>query len=382
MRIKFFLTLFLFTLYQLVLSYLLRPFLGSQQLDSVSLAHLLSYYKMYFDIICIVALIYFAIPLFKEKKRGIAIVAICLSLFFFIFLNFIFVAANIFHQPKNLLFADVNKNKVDKNEMIVGIEFHGKSKAYPVPFIDYHHQIIDSLDGQKYIATYCGLCRTGRFFLPYINGKYTTFRLVGINHNNAMLEDDLTKSWWSQESGTCIAGQLKGTMLEEMTVHNMTLQKWIELYPNTEIMQPDPAYAHRYPYHDYYGENIENPNMPSSGGTWSAHSFVIGISKGGVSKAIEWNNLLKNKIIKDNIAGIPYILALANDNKSFVAFENNLEANIELRNDTLFFNNVPHNFAGINLLTGKKELLSIKAYREFWFSWKNAHPNTIQYQPK
>jgi hypothetical protein len=43
---------------------------------------------------------------------------------------------------------------------------------------------------------------------------------------------------------------------------------------------------------------------------------------------------------------------------------------------------VPHNFAGINLLTGKKELLSIKAYREFWFSWKNAHPNTIQYQPK
>jgi hypothetical protein len=170
-------------------------------------------------------------------------------------------------------------------------------------------------------------------------------------------------------------------VLEEMTVHNMTLQKWIELYPNTEIMQPDPAYAHRYPYHDYYVENIENPNMPSSGGTWSAHSFVIGISKGGVSRAIEWNNLLKNKIIKDNIARIPYILALANDNKSFVAFENNLEANIELRNDTLFFNNVPHNFAGVNLLTEKKELISMKAYREFWFSWKNAHPNTIQFHP-
>ncbi len=381
MRIKFFLTLFLFTLYQLVLSYLLRPFLGSQNLDSVTFAHALTYYKIYFDIICAIALFYCAIPVFKEKKRILPASMLFFSLFLYVFLNFIFVASNIFHQPENLIFADTLKNKVDKHEMIVGIEFHGKSKAYPVPFIDYHHQIIDSLDGQKYIATYCGLCRTGRFFLPYINGKYTTFRLVGINHNNAMLEDDLTKSWWSQESGTCIAGKLKGTVLEEMTVHNMTLQKWIELYPNTEIMQPDPAYAHRYPYHDYYVENIENPNMPSSGGTWSAHSFVIGISKGGVSKAIEWNNLLKNKIIKDNIAGIPYILALANDNKSFVAFENNLEANIELRNDTLFFNNVPHNFAGVNLLTEKKELISMKAYREFWFSWKNAHPNTIQFHP-
>ena len=381
MKSKFFLTLFIFTLYQFVLSYLLRPFLGSQELDSANFAQLLSNYKIYFDIICIVTLIYFSIPVFKEKKRSIAIVALCISLFFYIFLNFIFVASNIFHQPKNLLFADVNKNKVDKNEMIVGIEFHGKSKAYPVPFIDYHHQIIDSLDGQKIIATYCGLCRTGRFYLPYINGIYTTFRLVGINHNNALLEDDLTKSWWSQESGTCIAGKLKGKVLEEITVQNMTLQKWVELYPNTEIMQPDPSYAHRYPYRDYYVENMENPSMLIAGGNWSAHSFVIGISKAEASKAIEWNNLQKNKIIKDKIAETHYVLALSNDNKSFVAFENNLEANIELRNDTLFFNNVPHNFAGVNLLTGKKELISMKAYREFWFSWKNAHPNTIQLHP-
>jgi hypothetical protein len=48
------------------------------------------------------------------------------------------------------------------------------------------------------MVTYCTVCRTGRVYGPIINGKKETFRLVGMDHFNAMLEDATTKSWWQQ----------------------------------------------------------------------------------------------------------------------------------------------------------------------------------------
>lgn len=59
------------------------------------------------------------------------------------------------------------------------------------------------------MVTYCTVCRTGRVYSPMVNGKLETFRLVGMDHFNAMFEDASTKSWWRQSNGDCIAGPLK-----------------------------------------------------------------------------------------------------------------------------------------------------------------------------
>ena len=42
------------------------------------------------------------------------------------------------------------------------------------------------------MVTYCTVCRTGRVFSPIVEGQPETFRLVGMDHFNAMFEDEGT----------------------------------------------------------------------------------------------------------------------------------------------------------------------------------------------
>jgi hypothetical protein len=293
------------------------------------------------------------------------------------YFNFIFTAENKFRIPQQLILEPASTNRVDKSMLIVGIELNGESKAYPIDFIRYHHRIIDSIGGQVVFVTYCGLCRTGRVFEPFINGEYATFRLVGINHHNAMFEDKQTKSWWSQETGKCIVGKLKGKRLTEIQSQNMTLQRWIELFPATKIMQPDPMRVKYGNVNDFL-ENSENPRKPQKGGTWSAHSYVIGISTNNHAIAYEWNYLVEKRIINGRISDTNFTLIVSTDNKSFAAFEIPADITCDFKNDTLFLNEIPYNMAGINLNTSKIELKKVNAYREYWFSWLYAHPNTTK----
>ncbi|MFX5562960.1 DUF3179 domain-containing (seleno)protein, partial [Acinetobacter baumannii] len=64
--------------------------------------------------------------------------------------------------------------------------------AYPIQFIGYHHQVVDTVGGEPIIATYCTVCRTGRIFSSTVDGVPEKFRLVGMDHFNAMFEDART----------------------------------------------------------------------------------------------------------------------------------------------------------------------------------------------
>lgn len=91
-----------------------------------------------------------------------------------------------------------------------------EASAYPIQFIGYHHQVRDTVGGQPVMVTYCTVCRTGRVFLPKVQGAAETFRLVGIDHFNAMLEDARTGTWWRQATGEAVGGPLRGEVLPEI----------------------------------------------------------------------------------------------------------------------------------------------------------------------
>ncbi len=352
---------------------------GSQDLNSLAISHTMNYYKTFFEIFILLLVSYPAIRMYQAGEKLFPTIFIVLSLLTYILLNFKFTAEYRFRQPKNLVFQLPAANAVEKSMQIIGVEINGKTKAYPVSFVRYHHQIVDSIYGKIIIVTYCGLCRTGRVYEPYVNNEYETFRLVGINHNNAMFEDKRTKSWWSQETGVCIAGELKGKRLKEVDCNNMILQKWMELYPETGIMQPDPLFIRRYLKENDFTPNAENPVNPQKGGTWLARTFIIGISVNSFERAYEWNYLVKARIIRDKIGGADIILVNSIDNKSFAAFEVPNNSSVMLRNDTIVLNNKYFNFTGRNLASDQMEMKKIRAYKEYWFSWLFAHPNTSKY---
>ena len=142
--------------------------------------------------------------------------------------------------------ASVLENKVPLKQLVIGLSLGNDARAYPIEIIGYHHQVRDSIGRYPTMVTYCTVCRTGRVFSPRVGSELETFRLVGMDHFNAMFEDSKTGSWWRQASGESIAGPLKGWKLTEFNSQQMSLESWIKMHPNTLILQPDAKFKEEY----------------------------------------------------------------------------------------------------------------------------------------
>ena len=171
------------------------------------------------------------------KRKWVPAIPILLVGLIIYLVNFKMAADHMFYQPTQLTLASVAYNKVDSNRLVIGIVNNGEAKAYPIQYIGYHHQVQDVVGGKAVIVTYRTVCRTGRVFEPLVDGKPETFRLVGMDHFNAMLEDATTKSWWRQATGVAITGKLKGKHLPEVMSTQTSLANWLRLNPNSLVMQ-------------------------------------------------------------------------------------------------------------------------------------------------
>lgn len=232
----------------------------------------------------------------------------------------------MFRQPETKLFADINTNKIDGKNLIIGTEINGEAKAYPIELIGYHHQVIDTVGGTPVMVTYCTVCRTGRIFDPVINNKKEEFRLVGMDYFNAMFEDATTKSWWRQATGECVAGEKKGEFLKEIQSEQMSLNAWMKKYPHTKILQPDPAFAEQYTFLEKYDEGlVTDPLERTNWNSWQLKSWVVGVKTSDGEKAYDWNDLQNERLINDTIKNIPVLIVLEEDTASFHVFNRTID---------------------------------------------------------
>src|SRR5690349_5076946 len=131
-----------------------------------------------------------AVKTFQTTKYKWIPAVACLPVLAIIYMfNFKMVADHMFLQPSKVTFQAQPGNLLKDSSIIVGVEINGNVKAYPIRFIAYHHQVQDTVGGKPLIVTYCNVCRTGRVFEPIVKGKHEKFRLVGMDHFNAMFED-------------------------------------------------------------------------------------------------------------------------------------------------------------------------------------------------
>jgi len=245
MRKLFWLGIIGLILFEIANVYFIMPMPGSQESNSISLAYFLYEWRWVFRIVFGLLLI---IGLLKSswKRKWVPFIPIALVLVVVYMTNFVMAADHMFYQPQKYLLADAAHNKIDSARLVLGVVQNNEAKAYPIQLIGYHHQVQDTIGGKPMLITYCTVCRTGRVYEPLVNGKQEKFRLVGMDHFNAMLEDITTKSWWRQASGEAITGKLKGQKLPEILSTQTTLSEWLKLYPSSFIMQPDPSFVSSY----------------------------------------------------------------------------------------------------------------------------------------
>jgi hypothetical protein len=370
-------------LFEILNVYFIMPMPGSQRMNSLDLAYFLYSYRWPFRVAFGLMAIVGGLSTFKTSKRKwIPALVVVFALVVIYMFNFKMVADQMFKQPVNLVFKPQVGNSLKDSTVVVGVEFNGEVKAYPIRFIGYHHQVQDVVGGKPMIITYCTVCRTGRVFEPVVKGQPEKFRLVGMDHFNAMFEDETTKSWWRQVNGEAVTGALKGETLPEIESFQMSIGQLFKLYPNAVVMQADEVAfkAVKYDSLGRYERGKSKSDLTRTDSlSWKDKSWVIGIEINGASKAYDWIEAKSTKVINDKIGNTPVVIAISADEQSFVAFQRPADTlQFSIRNDSLISGSSAYSFGG----EGKNSdgLIRIKAYQEFWHSWRTFHPKTEQYK--
>jgi hypothetical protein len=372
--------------------YFIMPFPGSQQANTINIAYFID---RNIWLIRLIAILLIAVPLYEVFTKSkwwlkilLGFIVILYAGIFFLF-NFKFLAEKMFYQPKHKNLVTLGNNKVDLGQLVVGVAENGEARAYPIEIIGYHHQVQDTIAGRPIIVTYCTVCRTGRIYSPMINGKKENFRLVGMDHFNAMFEDNTTKSWWMQATGEAVAGKLKGSALTELPSQQMTLAAWLRKYPQSKILQPDSVFNDHYKDLEGFDKGtIESSLEKRDSASWQMKSWVIGVATTGYAKAYDWNELVNKKMIQDSLPNLPVLIWLEQDTASFHVWSRNINGQVlhfikGANNDLLDVNtHSVWNDDGVCVqgnLTGQ-QLRPVQASQEFWHSWQTFHPGT-KYSP-
>jgi Protein of unknown function (DUF3179) len=366
-------------LFEIANVYFIMPMPGSQRMNSIDLAYFLYEWRWAFRIVFGLMI---AVGLFRSrwKRKWLLVVPILLVIAVIYMANFKMAADAMFQQPKQFVLAASSTNKVDSNRLVIGVNINGAAKAYPIQFLGYHHHIQDTVGGKAVLVTYCTVCRTGRVFEPIVNGKKESFRLVGMDHFNAMLEDATTKSWWRQVTGEAVAGKLKGQHLPEVFSTQTSLGEWLTLHPNSLIMQADNAFIQSYTKTTKYEDGTSRDDLTGTDSlSWKDKSWVIGVKIGDQRKAYDWIQLKKERIIHDKTGDTSLLIVVAPGDKSFFAFERPADdARFSLSHDTLLYNSRHFRIDGMGIDTSYS-LKPLPAYQEFWYSWRTFNPGTQKY---
>ncbi|WP_460673309.1 DUF3179 domain-containing (seleno)protein [Larkinella ripae] len=372
--------------------YFIMPMPGSQEAETISFAYWIHQNVWFIRAIGWLLLLAPTFRLLTDPKRRwnkLTVLGLLIGygMIYYQF-NFRLLAEKMFYQPEKTVMLNLKSSKVPTDKVVLGLVVNGQARAYPIQFIGYHHQVRDTVGGKPVMITYCTVCRTGRVFEPLVENRPEAFRLVGMDHYNAMFEDRTTGSWWRQVSGEAIIGPLKGHILPSLPVEQMTLRAWAEQHPETLVLQPDTTFKKPYEKMATYERGKNKGSLTRRDSlAWQPKSWVVGVEHNKTARAYDWNQLQKQKITNDTLAGTPLMLMVAADSASFHVWNRTVDGK------TLSFAaGAPDTFRdretgsvwsrqGVCIegpLKGKR-LAVIPASQEYLHSWETFHAGTSRY---
>lgn len=250
------------------------------------------------------------------------------------------------------------------------------------------------------------------------------FYLAGINNQNFLMRDKETGTWWQQITGKAIYGPLKGASLELISSDELTFGEWKSEVADGRVLAPVPKYLKKYDS-NWEPEVAKLPVVISYPGTeLKSRDVIVGLEIDGTSRAYPWESLVKQSPVVDHVHGTPLLLAVGPDGKSFRAFVSRIDgkdAEFFLKGEDQEDNSkapppassasstnsgisstappkkteIPKSWILLDTTTGSewnfqgcaisgtaqgKCLDRISALKDYWFDWRNYHPETTIYK--
>ena len=232
-----------------------------------------------------------------------------------------------------------------------------------------------------------------------MNGRVLHFYLAGINNQNFLMRDRETGTWWQQITGKAIHGPLRGATLDLVLSDELTFGEWRTEFPNGQVLAPVAKYTKEYEP-NWEPEVAKLPVVISFPGTeLKSRDVVIGLTIDGASRAYSWETFATQSPVLDRVNGTPLLLVLGPDGKSFRVFVSRIDghdaefflqgdeaadASAEKKVWTLVDSTTASqwNFQGC-ATSGPAQgkcLDRIPALKDYWFDWRNYHPDTTIYK--
>lgn len=158
-----------------------------------------------------------------------------------------------------------------------------------------------------------------------MRGQALHFYLAGINNQNFLMRDKETRTWWQQVNGKAIYGPLKGAALDLVPYDELTFGEWKSEVSGGQVLAEVPKYAKEYES-NWEPEIAKLPVVISFPGTeLKSRDVVVGLEINGASRAYPWDTLVKQSPVVDHVGGTPLLIAVAPDKKSFRAFVSRID---------------------------------------------------------
>jgi len=375
---------------ELMKVYFIMPFPGSQEDERVALAYFIHNYIWALRLFGLALVAYPAFVFLKTDRVWVRWPVVVMLGFWLVVVyevNFQMLADKIFRMPEVKSLKTASQNKVPVKKLVVGVSINGESKAYPIEIIGYHHQVRDTVGGKPVMITYCTVCRTGRVYEPLVDGRSDDFRLVGMDHYNAMFEDSRTGSWWRQVNGEAITGPMKGKVLPSVPSEQMSLEAWLSYHPESLVMQPDSGFIERYKGLEEFVAGKDTSRLEKRDSlAWMDKAWIVGVQVGMESKAYDWIQLTEQHVINDRVGNTSIVVALEADSVTFHVWERpdsltfQVDDGLNMLTDTNTNSHWDWNGRCVQGALAGNQLKWTQSYQEYWHSWRTFRPRTEKYQ--
>ncbi len=153
-----------------------------------------------------------------------------------------------------------------------------------------------------------------------MNGRVLHFYLAGINNQNFLMRDKESGSWWQQITGKAIFGPMQGASLDLVPSDELTFGEWKSEVSDGKVLAPVPKFTKEYDP-KWESEVAKLPLVISFPGTeLKSRDVVVGVTLDGGSRAYPWDTLVKQSPLVDQIHGTPLLVVVGPDDKSFRVF--------------------------------------------------------------
>jgi len=210
------------------------------------------------------------------------------------------------------------------DDYVVGLEYKGHFRAYPLWITDNYHIINDRIAGDSILFSTCERCQSGSAFIAELDGQPTRFSAMGmynasltmVNRRRSKTDDH---SLWLHYEGVAIDGPEKGRFLAQLPTYHLTWSAWVDAHPETDVMLAPDDPHHRDARHGHGREEyFSRPGMdPPLAKTITGHfdhrypenEIVLGIN---VDAGIRAYPLLEVKreggVVNDELGEVPLVV--------------------------------------------------------------------------